>query len=90
MHGFTSSECFLNMNATQVIANLDQEIAARGMSPKGIIVNVELFKALHAAGRLSRKAGFPDFGFDFWALDQTIFVTVDPLLNGDFVLPPKL
>ena len=69
------------------ISILDQAIASHPFSPKGIKVDLELWKQLVASERIEWKHGYLegiiDSGIDLPVINGKIFVHVDPDL-GDF------
>jgi hypothetical protein len=72
-----------------IVAALDAELAQYTERPKGILVNITTFEELYNSGRLSLMRGIPDFGFELWALDRQIFVTIQPYLGAPFLLPVR-
>lgn len=68
---------------------LDNELKILKNPPKAIIVSDAMFHELHTGRRLMKKRGVPDIGFDYWTLDGSIFLSVDPLLGMPYQLPPN-
>lgn len=66
---------------------LDEALMGRSESPAGVMVRKDVFVELMQCGRLTKKRVIPDLGFDFWALDDSIFVWVDLDLQEPYKLP---
>ena len=69
-------------------------VSSTSPKPKGVIVSLELFKALDAEKSLERKLATPgglpapSFGIELPYYDSDVFVGCDPALDGlDFKLP---
>lgn len=75
--------------------NFKREVRLANSRPKGVIVSLDLFRALDAEQALERKLSTPwglsapSLGIELPYYDKDVYVACDPILNGfDFKLPP--
>lgn len=70
-------------------------VQAAASRPKGVLVSLNLFRALDAEKAIERKLGtpwglpVPSLGVELPYYDGDIYVAFEPMLDGfDFKLPP--